>query len=282
VPLPQLPADRHGATLTALEDGAVLVVGGTSGGTLASTSVILRADGATAEVAGLPTSGHSATLLHDGTVLVAGGLDAGGAASAQAAIFLRSLTGPFDTPSTVTFDGVTGLVPSRPSIASIADGALRLSADGSGDGRVEAMALLCGPSWAGPGAAGFDLFVLAGREGDAEAAIVFGDPRNARYVTLGFSAGAAPRLWSVRRDRPGLVDVEALSACDATPLADDELPDGGLAAFTLRGRAGHLTLSSATRTLLDCAVDERVPLRGSVALGALKGVVRWDNLQLDR
>jgi hypothetical protein len=280
--LPQLSAERAGATLTALEDGAVLVAGGTSGSTLAATSVILRADGPSEEVAGLPASGHSATLLRDGTVLIAGGQDSSGHASAQAAVFLRSLSGPFDTPSTITFDGGAGLVPSRPAIAVTSDGALRLDGGDGASRSVDAMALLCGPSWAGPSAAGFDLFVLAGRQGDAEAAIVFGDPRNARYVALSFAAGTAPRLWSARRDRPGLVAVEEVAGCDGIALSGEELPEGGFAAFTLRARDGHLVLSSAGRQLLDCPVDDRVPLRGSIALGAVRGVVRWDNLQVDR
>jgi hypothetical protein len=280
--LPQLPSERSGATLTALEDGAVLVAGGGAGGTLAPQSVLLGVDGPAVELGGFAGSGHTATLLRDGSVLIAGGIDASGAASARAAIFLHSLVGPFESPPILTFDGARSLLPNRPGVAAMTDGALSIDAGASAPRAPDAFALLCGPTWAGPANAGFDLSALVGRDGDAEAAILFGDAARARYVAVAFAVGAAPRVLSVQRDRPGLLAVDELAGCSGSALSGDDLPDPGLAPITLRARGGRIKLLSAGRELLACDADARVPLRGSIALGAMRGRVRWDNVQVDR
>jgi hypothetical protein len=282
VALPQLPSQRAGATLTALEDGVVLVAGGGAAGTLASQSVLLRTDGPAVELGGFSGRGHTATLLRDGSVLIAGGVDASGGASTQAAVFLHSLVGPFESPPTITFDGTRSLLPARPGISELLDGVLVLDGGTTAPRTPEAFALLCGPTWPGPADAGFDLSALAGRDGDAEAAMLFGDPAQGRYVAVRFAVGEAPGLLSVQRDRPGLLAVEELAGCVASALAESELPDQGLAPITLRARNDRISLTIAGHEVLACDADSHVPLRGAIALGSLRGRVRWDNVQVDR
>jgi hypothetical protein len=279
VALPQLPAVRGGATLTALEDGAILLAGGAP----VATSLLLSTDGPVHELPGFFGRGHTATLLRDGSVLIAGGDDASGTPTAAAAVFLHSLVGPFDTPSTITFDGSAGLVPSRPAVATPVDGVLVVDASAGGTvaPQPQAFSVLAGPQWAGPSGAGFDLGLLAGRDGDAEAVILFGDPTQSRYVAITFAVGQPPRLLSVSRARPGLLTTEEIAGCTSQVVADAELPDGGLAPLTVHVRGGQLELDSS-RPLLRCAADARVPARGALGLGALRGRVRWDNVQPER
>ena len=102
-------------------------------------------------------------------------------------------------------------------------------------------------------------------------------------MVVGLASGAAARAVAVRRDRPGLVAVDPLAGCDAAVVADDEVPDGALAAMTLRARGGRLELTSARRTLLSCPADpDQVPARGAVALGAFRGRGVFDNVQVER
>jgi hypothetical protein len=282
--LPQLTEARTGATLTALEDGSVLVAGGNAGGAPVATSAIVTSDGPITTLAGLVADGHTATRLGDGSVLVAGGADKSGLASTHAAIYLRSLDGPFASPATITFDDTGDLVANRPAAAQVIDGALAVAGSTPvGDTHVPGdFALLPGPTYAGPSAAGFDLAVLVGADAGAEAVVLFGDPARGEYVALAFSAGAAPRLVSVTGDRPGLPSAALVAGCDAMPVTTDELPASGLAPFSLHARDGRLELSAGSRLVFGCDADARVPARGALSLGALGGAVRWDNLTVER
>lgn len=285
VAITQLASPRSDVTLTALEDGAVLFAGGREGQNLASTSVIVGPSGESELVAGFAAQGHTATRLHDGTVLLAGGIDATRRAGATSVVFLRSLTGPFDTPSTLTFDGPLALSPSRPGSVRVEGGALTVGAGSKPPRAVESYAVVPGPELAGPSAAGFSLSFLAGVEGDAEAAVIFGDPAASRYVAVVFAAGSSPRLLSVTPDRPGLPVVQEAVGCEAAPVDPAELPIVGTAPLTVTMRQGRIALTSAARTLLACG-GQAAPPRGAIALGARTrssgGVARFDNVQLGR
>jgi hypothetical protein len=284
-PITQLPSSRADSTLTVLEDGTVLVAGGLDSSNVLGGSVVVAPSGQVDAVPGFGARNHTATLLLDGTVLLAGGLDASRRANTSAFVFLRSTTGPFTTPSTLAFDGVSTLNPSRPGRVSIAGGALVIEAGSQPPRVIESFALVPGPSLAGPSATGFSVSFLAGITGDAEAAVLFGDPASSDYVAVLFGSGTAPRVWTVRPDRPGLPTVTERTDCDSLPVDPGELPSDGQAAFTLDLRAGTITLRSASRTLLSCTATSAAA-RGALALGARTrstgGSARFDNVQLTR
>ncbi len=285
--LPQLTSARSDGTLTALEDGAVLIAGGWDGVSLAQSDVIVTGAGGSRSIDGFVGRGQTATLLLDGSVLLSGGVDVSGQASTRAALYLRSLVGPFDTPATLDFDGPLTLVPSRPGVATVRDGALQVEGGaiaGRPDGRSpDAFVLVAGPSLAGPQTAGFDLELLVGTDGPAEAALLFGDPRHARYVTVSLAVGEPARLLTVRPVRPGLLSVDEVPGCEAQIVEPGELPDGDRAALVLSARHGRIELRSPGRTMLSCpAPPAEVPARGAVALGSLSGRMRYDNVQIVR
>ncbi|MEO6951435.1 MAG: kelch repeat-containing protein [Polyangia bacterium] len=285
VALPSLPTSRSDGTLTALEDGSVLFAGGWDGASLASTSVVLGGDplGPSTLLSGFLAHGHTATRLLDGTVLLAGGSDLTGMSSAHASVFLRSLRGPFDTPATFDFGGGVALSPSRADHVSTVDGALVVSTDVQGDVPLVDYALVAGPELAGPSAAGFSLSVLAGRKalGTGTAALLFGAPASGRYVAVRIAANAGPTVLVVAPDRAGRLDASVQPGCDASVVADGELPAGGLSAFTLTARDGRIELHTATRRVLRCS-DEGWPGRGMLGVGAADGVVVFDNVAILR
>src|SRR6187549_955842 len=80
---------RQGASATMLDDGRVLVAGGSNATGLLASAEVVSAGGSSVAVAAmnLPRTGHTATKLRDGRVLVTGGTGAGGDATASAEIF---------------------------------------------------------------------------------------------------------------------------------------------------------------------------------------------------
>jgi len=114
-------APRAGATLTALEDGGVLVVGGDDAVPVArfrpvSGSIAnAAADPIALDGTPLGRAGHGAARLADGTVLIAGGRDAAGAPLAGAWVYRPSGDAPFTGAVTVTPGDVDApLVPLDP------------------------------------------------------------------------------------------------------------------------------------------------------------------------
>lgn len=105
------PAGRRGASLTPLEDGKVLVVGGLdsagpaegllyapSTGSFDALEDVFSAAGSVAH-----RSEHVAVRLADGSVLVTGGRGPGGEVLGDAWIFRPDLTGPFTADATLSF-----------------------------------------------------------------------------------------------------------------------------------------------------------------------------------
>ncbi len=87
-PLGSLVDSRQGASATMLDDGRVLVAGGSNASGLLASAEVVSADGSMAVAAmNMARSGHTATKLRDGRVLITGGTGAGGAATASAEIF---------------------------------------------------------------------------------------------------------------------------------------------------------------------------------------------------
>ena len=86
-PLPELAFPRAGHSLTLLDDGSVLVIGGTTAEL--PIELYLPAERRFVALAGtnLARSGHTSNRLEDCTVLIAGGIDHTGATLADAVLF---------------------------------------------------------------------------------------------------------------------------------------------------------------------------------------------------
>ena len=273
LPLAALPQPRLGPTLTPLDDGAVLVAGG------GDESLALY-DGRTAVTpltAAFVARDQAAVRLGDGTVLLSGGSDGGGAPSTGAALYFHSPLSPWASLPPLTLDGASDpYLPRRPDRASAGGGQLVVSAPAaSADGRPAELALVAGMQ-----VADFTFDLLAGRHGDAGAAILVGWQSDAAYDFVVVEPGRAVELWSVAAPRIGQSLASPVTGCRGLPLPDGALPDGDLAALEVSWRAGALAVTAGGASLLRCR-PPALP-RGSVGVGALHGTAAFDNLALAR
>lgn len=271
--LPPLPSPRTTPSLTALEDGAVLVAGGGD-----ATLALWDGRGAlTALPATFTALGAAAVRLADGTVLLSGGSDAAGTPAAGAALFLHSPLSAWSSLPPLTLDSAADpYLPRRPDRA-VASGQLVVTAPAaSSDGRPAELALVAGMQ-----VADFSLDLLAGRRGaSASAALIVGWRSEAAYDFVVVEPGRAVELWSVSSPRPGQSLAAPVAGCRGSAVDDAALPDGDLAPLHVDWRGGTLAVSAAGSERLRCRPPDFG--RGAVGVGALRGTAAFDTLALVR
>ena len=246
------PPPRAGPTLTALEDGEVLVVGGRDDAAVAryrpgsGTVIATSADPVDLSGAPLGRAGHGAARLPDGTVLVVGGRDAGGAPLAGAWIYRPDGAGPFTSASSATpaADPDVPLVPFDPARVTLSP-AYQIEDDG----------------WvviAGMTPRAFDLAATIRIEGGA--ALLFGFQGATRFDAVTLVVGEPLRLVRDGAEVPG---------CAGQTLTAGHVADGASpVAVALALRGTELAVSVGDVTLLACDLgDPRAGLVGLAAAG---------------
>jgi hypothetical protein len=272
------PGARAGASATALADGSVLIVGGTTGvGSAAPEAELYDATrGVFVPLAAQPSDlggrrvDHAAVRLDDGAVLIIGGKDAGDAdVRSDVVLYRHDPVGPWSSVAAQTFAGDAPLVvPNDPSHATFepadASHAARLTLT-AGDLRgnlVAAFATLAGPLFqdvrldltlglAGPCVGG----ACAG------VAVLVGMTSPGDYVRVSLTPGEEAHVQRVVANAAG----PALCTGAVTPDLDDT---SGAHTVTVERRADKLTVTVDGASLLTCA-DIPAP-RGAAAV-ALTG-----------
>jgi Kelch motif protein len=259
-------------TLTALDDGGVLVAG--------DGLVVFDGRSALTTLATpFPRHAQAAARLGDGTVLLAGGLDGSGAPSTSAALYFRSPLSAWSSLPPLTLEGPNDpYLPRRADRAAAAAGRLVVSAPSpSSDGRPAEFALVAGMQ-----VADFGLDLLTGRRGAASsAALLVAWQSEAAFHFVVVEPGRAVELWTVSAPRPGQTLAAPVAGCSGATLDAAALPDGDLAPLHVDWRGGIFAVSAGARSLLRCRPSPALP-RGRVGVGARAGTVAFGNLALVR
>jgi hypothetical protein len=275
---------RAGATMTTLDDGAVLVVGGVTPGAGASVpeAELYRAHAARFEA--LATSPemlagrrreHEAVELDDGSVLVLGGVTApGGEVRGDAWIYRHDVTGPWSSLPAQIF-GVDG----TPLVLPFDAAASRVEVGTPGKLVLVAQSLRAGPlgGWAIVGGAEYADVTLAatlsvsGDTGPVGVAALVGLTSAGDYLQVVLVPGQVARANVVAHAAVGALVCEG-----HVVVAEDALaPDAGGVPGALhslrvdrRGTALEVTLDGAS--LLTC--DSAPLTRGKVGFGVVGAV----------
>ncbi len=256
------PAPRTGATLTALEDGRVLVHGGLDGS--AGEEALIwdpdpgRFDPLDQPQAPPPRDGHAAVLLDDGTVLLVGGHDPAGEARSDAWIFRPELTGPFTDQVVIAFGGTDALslVPSDPSRVrrESAPGRLVVTAGGSGGGLPA--------DWVVVGGLRFAAVALTARvRADTGAAVLLGFVHEREHAAVVLAPGQRTRLYRRLGGEALIVD-----GCDGQVIDAADLSAAAGVDLTVESRGDSVRASLAGRQVLTCTGIEPLD-RGRIGLG---------------
>ena len=250
---------RAGASLTALEGGLVLAIGGEAAPGLYAPA---RGELDLLPVAAGPASGHAAIRLADGSVLLVGGLTGGGA-PAGASVFRPDLLGALSGALSVTFatdESSAPLVPRDPAHARVVAASgdrpahVRIESEGGGELPSE-WTVVAGPLFgevrieASVAADGGGVAVLLWFAGPGDHAMVALEPGEvARLVRV--EAGAASDL--------GSCSGEAIAAGDLTGRSHE---------LTVDIHGGELAAVLDDRAVLTCSVEP--PATGLVGLAPL-------------
>jgi hypothetical protein len=232
-------AGRAGATLTPLEDGGVIAIGGAPAGTIARY-VPAHATWRTIVPGGEPPAGlagQAAVRLDDGTVLVVGGHDGLGEPGAGAWLYRPPLDGPFASAVTATpaVDDEPPLDPLDPARVHTDTGVWQL--DGAGPG-VTSWALVTGPEVAD------GLLVTRVRPTAGGAAVLLGFTGPAGFDAVVLAPGEAARL---ERHAPGGV----ATLCTGDPI---DLVDSAAVTISVERRGERITAAIDDVGVLDCAL----------------------------
>jgi hypothetical protein len=256
---------RAAASLTALDDGSVLVVGGAPAGNPGALRFRPHFGGgfeALDFAAGEGLTGHAAVLLADGAVLVAGG------GVADAWIYRDRDLGPWGYIFREGFDDLESdaVVPSDPAAAGLEDGALVLRPAFTGAPLAD-YALVAGPRYLE-----VTLETTLTAEDGAGAAIVFAFRDPLTMWTARLEPGAPVTLVE-------LIDGAATTLCTGGDTLSAADLAGGEVSFEARGE--RASLSVAGRQVLACGIP--APPRGAVGIGLLgAGTLRVDSLDVSR
>jgi hypothetical protein len=278
----QLSADARGdATMTATEDGQILVVGGGAG--LARFRPFAATVAPVASDAGGTRSRHAATRLADGSVLVVGGRNQSAEARSDAWLIRPPLLGPLENNDISArfgdFEAAGAWVPSDPELLVRVDGAtaygqLRSTGSFDDDGLVpRSYALVAGPLFR-------EVSATAIVSSDEGVALLFGHSIDRSWV-VGLRPGQQARLL----DRQGPSSAELGDCSVREVVADGDVGAGGEpVVLTARVSDSSIEVRSGERLLLRCEPGGAPP-RGSVGLGALgaaDSLLRIDALSVSR
>jgi hypothetical protein len=279
------PADRAGATMTALEDGRVLVVGGIdgNGAEVATYEPVLAGFRVVSDEPAMRRTDHGAVLLDDGSVLIVGGYGDSGDALADAWIFRPELTGPFTADVSVSFGDAPLaelVVPSDPSRAGIqpaADGQpahYLIESSGGGGGLPSEWAVVGGPTFQSLG-----LSARVRPEGGG-VAVLLGFTDAASYTAVVLLPGQAVTVFTVRDGVASPIDE-----CDGQVVSADQLrPGAGAAEIDIAVQLDSIEASIDGASVLSCVGIEALQ-RGYVGVGVIgdeNAELRVDSMLVSR
>jgi hypothetical protein len=261
-PLAAAPVLRGGPTLTTLDDGSVLVVGGRAGDASTEAAVYSPTGQVFVDVLGTPFAlrEHAAIRLDDGTVLVVGGGDPfTSTAFADAWIYRPHLTSSFsslDLADAAQADLLSPRDPVRLRRETVPPRYRLEGSDGPADLPSE-WAVVGGPSFVRP------VVVLRGGVDGGGLAVLLGFESPQRYHYVALVPGERVELFEVRAG--GRADT----GCVGDVLAAGALAIGApMPRIEARATDDQLTVLVGDATVADCHLDREVP-RGLVGAGVI-------------
>lgn len=283
-----------GTTLTALEDGRVLVLGGRADPEAMSGAMLFYEPSQaafrvldTSRAGPLPGPDHGAVLLGDGTVLVVGGrLTPPGPPEARAWIARPDLTGPYTSDLTISFGDAElaqHLIPSDPGATRLVPGQDMQSAHylitsrGGAGGLPSDWAVVAGPVFTWP------RVVVRARTMGGGIALLMGFRDAGTYMTAVLIPGQPATVYRVESGVPGVVD-----GCEGKVIQSEDIapPDAAsVAELGLDIDPDSLTVRIGASQVLACpAMAEPVPrgLVGVGVVGAPGAAVRLDFVSASR
>jgi|GEM_PF-1121429 len=283
------PAVRAGASLTALQDGKVLVVGGLDTAGPAEALLYGPSDGRFAAVddvfmdagAVVQRSGHVAVRLADGSVLVAGGRAPDGTVLDDAWIFRPDLTGPFTADVTLSFsepelsDLIVPLDPAQTRTETSGPGGTTefvIDSTGSAGAVPSQWAVVAGPQFVEVTA------TLRARLEAGGLALMFSFRDPANYALALFRPGQEVSVYIMTDG--ALVQV---SDCIGEVIAADELKPAAGEAEIVFSAGATLSASVDGRPVLSCDGSGSID-RGLIGVGVtgMGGQVRIASLNVRR